>query len=119
MELWLAQSPWIGIILWIILYISDYYLTIYSARGFRQIGHFKFEGGPELTPQYEKDIEALKPISRLINPAYSLQPDNFRDMVGVRLLSRPALGILNVSGNVHSAGGCSTPSSSAKYFFDP
>ena len=65
MELWLARSPWIGLILWVILYISDYYLTVYSARGFRQIGHFKFEGGFELTPQYEKDIEALKPISRL------------------------------------------------------
>lgn len=65
MELWLARSPWIGIILWIILYISDYYLTLYSARGFRQIGHFRFEGGFELTPQYQKDIGELKPISRL------------------------------------------------------
>jgi len=65
LELWLARNPWIGMILWIILYISDYYLTVYSARGFRQIGHFKFEGSFELTPQYEKDIEALKPISRL------------------------------------------------------
>jgi hypothetical protein len=65
LELWLARSPWIGIILWIILYISDYYLTVYSARGFRQIGYFKFEGGFELTPQYEKDIDELRPISRL------------------------------------------------------
>jgi len=65
LEFWLARSPWIGFTLWIILYISDYYLTVYSARGFRQIGNFKFEGGFELTPQYEQDIEALKPISRL------------------------------------------------------
>ena len=51
-------------ILWIILYISDYYLTIYSARGFREIGHFQFEDSFELTPQYQKDINALKPVSR-------------------------------------------------------
>ena len=65
MELWLARSPWVGVILWVILYISDYYLTIYSARGFKEIGHFQFEGSFELTPQYQKDIDALKPISRL------------------------------------------------------
>jgi hypothetical protein len=65
MELWLARSPWIGVILWIILYISDYYLTIYSARGFKEIGHFRFEESFELTPQYQKDINSLNPISRL------------------------------------------------------
>jgi hypothetical protein len=63
METWLTASPWIGMILWIILYTSDYYLTVYSARGFREIGHFQFEGSFELTPQYQKDIDALKPIS--------------------------------------------------------
>ena len=51
-------------ILWIILYISDYSLTIYSARGFREIGHFQFEGSFELTPQYQKDVDALKPVSK-------------------------------------------------------
>jgi len=35
METWLTLTPWLGVVLWIILYISDYYLTIYSARGFR------------------------------------------------------------------------------------
>ncbi len=65
MEAWLATSPWPGVVLWIILYISDYYLTLYSARGFREIGHFQFEGSLELTPQYQKDIDALKPISKL------------------------------------------------------
>lgn len=65
MENWLASSPWPGVILWIILYISDYYLTIYSARGFRETGHFQFEGSFELTPQYQRDIDALKPVSKL------------------------------------------------------
>ncbi|HSL45444.1 MAG TPA: hypothetical protein VK897_18565 [Anaerolineales bacterium] len=65
MEYSLATSPWPGVILWMILYISDYYLTIYSARGFRETGHFQFEGSFELTPQYQKDINALKPVSKL------------------------------------------------------
>jgi hypothetical protein len=64
MQYWLSTSPWYGVILWIILYISDYYLTLYSARGFREIGHFQFEGSFELTPQFQKDIDALNLISR-------------------------------------------------------
>src|SRR5512139_3295465 len=64
MEAWLTASPWPGVVLWIILYMSDYYLTLYSARGFREIGHFQFEGSFELTPQFQKDIDALKPVSK-------------------------------------------------------
>ena len=64
MEYWLAMSPWPGVVLWMILYISDYYLTLYSARGFREIGHFQFEGSFELTPQYQKDIDTLNPVSK-------------------------------------------------------
>lgn len=65
MEYWLAISPWYGIFLWLILYTTDYYLTLYCARGFRQIGHFQFEGSFELTPQYQGDIDNLRPVSRL------------------------------------------------------
>ena len=65
MENWLATNPLPGMILWIMLYISDYYMTIYTARGYREIEHFKFEGSFELTPQYQKDIDALKPVSKL------------------------------------------------------
>lgn len=65
MEYWLTTSPWPGVILWIMLYISDYYLTIYSARGFREIDRFHFEGSFELTPQFQTDVDALKPVSRL------------------------------------------------------
>jgi hypothetical protein len=64
MQYWLSTRPWYGIISWIILYTSDYYLTLYSAHGFREIGHFQFEGSFELTPQYQKDIDALNPISK-------------------------------------------------------
>ena len=64
MEYWLGLSPWPGVILWIILYSSDYYLTIYSARGFREIGNIQFEVF-ELTPQYQKEVAAGKPVSKL------------------------------------------------------
>ena len=64
MEYLLTTSPAPGMILWIILYVSDYYLTLYSARGFREIGHFQFEGSFELTPQYQKDIDALNTVSK-------------------------------------------------------
>jgi len=75
MQHWLATGPWYGIILWVVLYTGDYYLTLYCARGFREIGHFQFEGSFELTPQYQKDIDHLRPISRLhmiLLLAYSL-----------------------------------------------
>jgi hypothetical protein len=64
MEYWLSTSPIPGVILWVILYISDYYLTIYAARGFREIGHFRFEGSLELTPQFQSDVDNLRPVSK-------------------------------------------------------
>jgi hypothetical protein len=64
MQYLLETNPWSGVILWIILYISDYYLTIYSARGFREIGHFQFEGSMELTPQFQNDVNNLNPVSK-------------------------------------------------------
>ena len=65
MQYLLTTGPWYGVILWIILYTSDYYLTLYCARGFREIGHIQFEGSFELTPQYQKDIDNLLPVSKL------------------------------------------------------
>jgi len=75
MENWLASGPWPGIIIWMVLYISDYYLTLYSARGFREVGHFHFEGSFELTPQFQNDVDRLNPLSRrhiLLLIVYSL-----------------------------------------------
>ncbi|HEX5807807.1 MAG TPA: hypothetical protein VFY25_04025 [Anaerolineales bacterium] len=63
-EYWMATSPWPGVILWVILYLSDYYLTVYSARGFGQISHFQFEVF-ELTPLFQKEVRARKPVSRV------------------------------------------------------
>ncbi len=63
-ENWLANSPWTGTVIWILLFMTDYYLTIQSAKGFKEIGHFQFEGSFELTPFFQDDINALRPISK-------------------------------------------------------
>ncbi len=64
MEQWLTNSPWPGMVLWTLIYISDYYMTIASARKYQNHPNLGFEGSFELTPQFQKDVDALKPISR-------------------------------------------------------
>jgi hypothetical protein len=52
---------------WVILYISDYYLTIYGARLYKDASqYFSVEGSYELTPYYQQDIDAL----RLLSPRF-------------------------------------------------
>jgi hypothetical protein len=63
-EDWLVGSPLPGMVLWVVLYISDYYLTLKSARGFKEIGHFQFEKSFELTPQFQRDIDGNVRISK-------------------------------------------------------
>jgi len=50
---------------WIVLFISDYYLTIYSAKIYKRNTnkYFEFEGSFELTPYFQKEIDELKKIS--------------------------------------------------------
>ena len=64
MESWLTLNPWIGMILWTIIYISDYVMTIASARKYKSNPHIEFEGSYELTAQFEKDVNALNPVSK-------------------------------------------------------
>jgi hypothetical protein len=64
MEYWLTLNPWPGLLCWTLIYLSDYWLTIKVARMYRASPHFEFEGSLELTPQFEKDVDALKPVSR-------------------------------------------------------
>src|SRR5437868_4393050 len=45
------------------LYSADYYLTIIGARLYRKQQHILIEGGYELNPNFEKDIDALKQVS--------------------------------------------------------
>ena len=59
------NSPWPGLAAWIILYISDYYLTLHCARLYRSGVNqtIVFEGSYELTPYFQKDIDSLKILS--------------------------------------------------------
>src|SRR5262249_47354919 len=56
---------WPGLVLWAVLYCSDYFLTIVCARMYRRGVHEKiaFEGSYEITPYYQKDIDALRKLS--------------------------------------------------------
>ena len=65
MESWLIASPYPGMILWFILYTSDYYMTLATARGYKEMGVFLYEKSFELTPQYQKDIDGQVRFSRL------------------------------------------------------
>ncbi|HUJ49812.1 MAG TPA: hypothetical protein VLW25_06420 [Bryobacteraceae bacterium] len=59
------DGPWPGLITWMLLYISDYYLTISGARLYRSGPNQKivYEGSYELTPYFQRDIDALRRIS--------------------------------------------------------
>ncbi len=61
----LFDSLWPGLLVWSLLYISDYRLTIICARLYRSGANEKivFEGSYELTPFYQKDIDTLKLFS--------------------------------------------------------
>lgn len=64
-ESFLLSSPWAAIAIWIVLYVGDYYLTIWGAtlygKGAKQ--HIEFEASYELTPQFQKDINHLRVVS--------------------------------------------------------
>jgi hypothetical protein len=58
-----TDSLWAGPVLWMMLYISDYYLTIASARLYRAQDKIVFEGSYEITPIFQADVNALRSIS--------------------------------------------------------
>jgi hypothetical protein len=61
----MLDNPWVALALWLASYFADYYLTLYSARLYRQGAqdHFGFEGSLELTPYYQNDIDRLRRVS--------------------------------------------------------
>ena len=63
MEFLLTGTPIPGMLLWFVLYISDYYMTLFAAKGFKEIGVLTFEKSFELTPQFQKDIDGQERIS--------------------------------------------------------
>lgn len=64
-EQFLFDTFGIPVVLWVVLYISDYYLTIWGAYLYAHgaQAHFSLEGSYELNPFYEKDINLLRTIS--------------------------------------------------------
>jgi hypothetical protein len=56
---------WPGLVAWTILYISDYSLTIACARLYQAGARdtIVFEGSYEITPYYQRDINALRRVS--------------------------------------------------------
>lgn len=60
----MVATPWIGVGLWAVLHVSDYYLTLSCARLYRAQDKVVFEGSFELNPIFQADIDALRPMSR-------------------------------------------------------
>src|SRR5262245_58382332 len=56
---------WPGLVLWALVYFFDYFLTILCARVYRKgvCDQISFECSLELTPYYQKDVDALRKIS--------------------------------------------------------
>jgi hypothetical protein len=54
---------WPGPLVWALFYISDYTLTIMCARLYQAQKTIAFEGSYEITPIFQRDVNALRKIS--------------------------------------------------------
>jgi hypothetical protein len=54
---------WPGVVVWALLYISDYSLTIACAQLYRRQQTIVLEGSYEITPFYQRDIDSLRIVS--------------------------------------------------------
>jgi hypothetical protein len=65
-DLRLSEQVVAVIVVWIVLYASDYYLTLAGARLCRGAGnrHLVHEGSYELTPAFQQDVDGLRLVSR-------------------------------------------------------
>jgi hypothetical protein len=61
----LLDNLWPGMVVWSVLYISDYSLTLACARLYRRgvSERILFEGSFEITPYFQADIDSLKVVS--------------------------------------------------------
>ena len=59
------QNIWLILAIWGFIYLTDYYLTIVSAKHHRDYlsEYISYDGSFELTPKFQKDVDSLKPIS--------------------------------------------------------
>lgn len=64
-DAYLADHLLLVLALWALVYTFDYALTIYGARLYQAGGrkHYEFPGSYELTPVFQKDVDALRIIS--------------------------------------------------------
>ena len=65
LESYILENPWLSVLIWSALYISDYYVTIYTAALYKRgaNAHIIFEGSLELTPYYQRDVDGLRRFS--------------------------------------------------------
>jgi hypothetical protein len=59
------QKLWIVLPVWLVLYLSDYYLTILGAR-YHKAGaceHITYGGSYELSPEFQSDVDSLRLFS--------------------------------------------------------
>ena len=63
----IIDNLWLPLILWVLMYTADYYLTIAGAKLYKKNGKsvFDIEGSYEITPVYQNDIDKLKMVSPL------------------------------------------------------
>lgn len=71
----LLNNIWLDLLIWIVLYLSDYQLTIVSARLHQAVlkDHLPLEGSFELTPFYERDVNVLRRVSPRLLAMLALQ----------------------------------------------
>ena len=65
------HNIWITLVIWGLIYLGDYYLTIFSAKKYRggMQENFRHEGSFELTPEFQKDVDKL----RLFSPQFMIR----------------------------------------------
>jgi hypothetical protein len=61
----LVENIWLTLSLWSAIYISDYTLTVWAARLYREGAkdHLVLKGSLEITPYFQEDIDELRPVS--------------------------------------------------------
>lgn len=59
------DNLWVALLLWVLLYGADYYLTLRGASLMAQVGktYFDMGGSYELNPLFQKDIDRLRRVS--------------------------------------------------------
>lgn len=65
------QNIWLTLTVWGLIYLADYYLTIFSAAKIRgpMQAYVRYEGSYELTPEFQKDVDKL----RLFSPQFLIR----------------------------------------------